>query len=159
MLSWLIVVNFLVGQTPSPEQGYKALTTKAYVPGQFPRTVVDDEGWLHTGDLGLVGADGAAKPWHYLVVDVKFSTLDLSVNGYAGSSHRHYAGQVLVYTEAIARMQQVCAEAITDAKVREKLDAAGAVLVANSPADFKTWLDGQREVLGALIKSADIKLG
>ena len=61
--------------------------------------------------------------------------------------------------EAIARMQQVCAEAITDAKVREKLDAAGAVLVANSPADFKTWLDGQREVLGALIKSADIKLG
>ena len=61
--------------------------------------------------------------------------------------------------EAIARMQQVCAEALTDAKVREKLDAAGAVLVANSPADFKTWLDGQREVLGALIKSADIKLG
>ena len=50
MLSWLIVVNFFVGQTPSPEQGYKALTTKAYVPGQFPRTVVDDawKRWGHT---------------------------------------------------------------------------------------------------------------
>ena len=52
-----------------------------------------------------------------------------------------------------------CAEAIKDAKVREKLDAAGAVLVANSPADFKTWLDGQRTVLGKLIESANIKLG
>jgi hypothetical protein len=42
------------------------------------------------------------------VVDVKFSTLDLSVSGYAGSSHRHYAGQVLVYTAAAARLQGYC---------------------------------------------------
>lgn len=61
--------------------------------------------------------------------------------------------------EAIARMQEVCAEAIKDARVREKLDAAGAVLVANTPAEFKTWLDGQRSVLGKLIESANIKLG
>ena len=61
--------------------------------------------------------------------------------------------------EAIARMQEACAEAIKDARGREKLDAAGAVLVANTPAEFKTWLDGQRSVLGKLIESANIKLG
>jgi hypothetical protein len=30
------------------------------------------------------------------------------VSGFAGSSHRHYAGQVLVYTAAIARLQGYC---------------------------------------------------
>ena len=72
----------------------------------FPGTLADGE--ERVGAPGLIGADGAPKPWHYLVVDVKFSTLDLSVNGYAGSSHRHYAGQVLVYTAAIARLQGYC---------------------------------------------------
>ena len=57
----------------------------------------------------LAGADGVPPPWHYLVVDVKFSTLDLSVNGLVSSSHRHYAGQVLVYTAAVARLQGYCA--------------------------------------------------
>ncbi|MFM7824881.1 MAG: hypothetical protein ACKO8K_02190, partial [Candidatus Limnocylindrus sp.] len=57
---------------------------------------------------GLAPEGGDAPPWHYIVVDVKFSTLDLSVSGYAGSSHRHYAGQVLVYTAAIARLQGYC---------------------------------------------------
>jgi len=56
----------------------------------------------------LTPEGGEAPPWHYVVVDVKFSTLDLSVSGYAGSSHRHYAGQVLVYTAAIARLQGYC---------------------------------------------------
>ena len=61
--------------------------------------------------------------------------------------------------ELVARMQQACAEAIQDAKVKEKLDAAGAVLTANTPAEFKTWLDGQRTTLGKLIADAGIKLG
>jgi tripartite-type tricarboxylate transporter receptor subunit TctC len=58
----------------------------------------------------------------------------------------------------IDRMQAVIAEAVKDAKVRERLDPTGADLVANSPAEFKTWLSGQRELLGKLIKEADIKL-
>ena len=37
-------------------------------------------------------------------------------------------------------MQAVIAEAIKDAKVQERLDPTGADLVANSPAEFKTWL-------------------
>ena len=61
--------------------------------------------------------------------------------------------------ELIARMQAVCAEAIKDSKVRERLDAAGAVLVADTPAAFKAWLEGQRTLLGTLITDANIKLG
>jgi hypothetical protein len=53
----------------------------------------------------------------------------------------------------------VCAEAIKDAKVRERLDAAGAVLVADKPAEFKAWLEGQRTLLGKLIVDGNIKLG
>jgi tripartite-type tricarboxylate transporter receptor subunit TctC len=61
--------------------------------------------------------------------------------------------------ELIARMQAVCAEAIKDAKVKERLDAAGAVLTPNTPAEFKAWLEGQRTLLGKLIREGDIKLG
>ena len=61
--------------------------------------------------------------------------------------------------EAIARMQAVCAEAIKDAKVKERLDAAGAVLTPNTPAEFKAWLEGQRTLLAKLITESNIKLG
>jgi tripartite-type tricarboxylate transporter receptor subunit TctC len=61
--------------------------------------------------------------------------------------------------ELIARMQVACAEAIKDPKVRERLDPAGAVLIANTPAEFKAWLEGQRTLLGTLITDANIKLG
>ncbi len=61
--------------------------------------------------------------------------------------------------ELIARMQAACAEAIKDSKVRERLDPAGAVLVADTPAAFKAWLEGQRTLLGTLITDAHIKLG
>jgi len=61
--------------------------------------------------------------------------------------------------ELINRMQAVCAEAINDPKVKERLDAAGAVLTPNTPAEFKAWLDGQRTLLGKLIVDGDIKLG
>jgi len=61
--------------------------------------------------------------------------------------------------ELIARMQAVCAEAIKDPKVKERLDAAGAVLTPNTPAEFKAWLEGQRTLLGKLITEGNIKLG
>ena len=62
-------------------------------------------------------------------------------------------------TELVARMQAACAEAVRDAKVRERMDAAGAVLVADKPAEFKAWLDAQRALLGKLIIDGNIKLG
>ncbi len=61
--------------------------------------------------------------------------------------------------ELIARMQAVCAEAIKDVKVKERLDAAGAVLTPNTPAEFKAWLEGQPTLLGKLIVDGNIKLG
>jgi tripartite-type tricarboxylate transporter receptor subunit TctC len=63
-----------------------------------------------------------------------------------------------VPAEIVTRLQEICAEAIKDAKVKERLDAAGAILVADTPADFKKWLDTQRTLLGQLIKDANIKL-
>jgi tripartite-type tricarboxylate transporter receptor subunit TctC len=60
--------------------------------------------------------------------------------------------------EIVGRMQEICAEAIKDAKVKERLDPSGAILVADTPADFKTWLDGQRALLGKLIVDANIRL-
>jgi tripartite-type tricarboxylate transporter receptor subunit TctC len=61
--------------------------------------------------------------------------------------------------EPIARMQAACAEAIKDAKVKERLDASGAVLTPNTPAEFKAWLEDQRVLLGKLITEGNIKLG
>lgn len=63
-----------------------------------------------------------------------------------------------VPAEIVTRMQEACAEAIKDAKVKERLDPAGAILVADTPADFKQWLDDQRKTLGKLIVDANIKL-
>jgi len=60
--------------------------------------------------------------------------------------------------EIVTRMREICAEAVTDAKVKERLDPSGAIFVADTPADFKKWLDGQRALLGKLIKDANIRL-
>ncbi len=58
----------------------------------------------------------------------------------------------------IQRMNQVVVEACKDAKVKERLDPSGAELVANTPAEFGTWLKAQRALLGKLIVDANIKL-
>ena len=55
-------------------------------------------------------------------------------------------------------MQAACAEAIKDSKIRERLDPAAAVLVADTPGAFKAWLEGQRTLLGKLVTEAHIKL-
>ncbi len=43
--------------------------------------------------------------WHYRVVDVKFTTLDLLKDGHAGSDHAHYMAQVWIYNAALGRIQ------------------------------------------------------
>jgi tripartite-type tricarboxylate transporter receptor subunit TctC len=63
-----------------------------------------------------------------------------------------------VPAEIVTHLQEICAEAIKDPKVKERLDPSGAILVADTPADFKKWLDVQRTLLGKLIKDANIKL-
>jgi hypothetical protein len=54
-------------------------------------------------------------------------------------------------------MQAVVADTIKDPKVKERLDPTGADLVANTPVQFRTWIAGQRELLGKLIAEAGIK--
>ena len=74
---------------------------------------------LAAGALGLgVGAPGlraaaaanapglGTSPWHYRVIDIKFSTLDLDVDRAAKASGAlAYMAQVWVYNEALGRLQ------------------------------------------------------
>jgi tripartite-type tricarboxylate transporter receptor subunit TctC len=85
----------------------------------------------------------------------------IAESGFAGFDMNDWNGLFAatgVPMEIVARMQEICAEAIKDAKVKERLDPSGAILVADTPADFRKWVDGQRALLGKLIKDADIKL-
>jgi tripartite-type tricarboxylate transporter receptor subunit TctC len=85
----------------------------------------------------------------------------IAESGFAGFDMNDWNGLFAasgVPAEIVTHLQEICAEAIKDAKVRERLDPSGAILVADTPADFKGWLDGQRALLGKLIKDADIKL-
>ncbi|MFZ9763477.1 MAG: hypothetical protein ACO3DB_03800 [Candidatus Limnocylindrus sp.] len=111
----------------------------------FPGTLSAEEAARPAPALAPEG--GEARPWHYVVVDVKFSTLDLSVNGFAGSSHRHYAGQVLVYTAAIARLQGYCppdAFLLGRTWVSSKGRGSGALdRLARVPIDRESTRDGE----------------
>ncbi len=44
----------------------------------------------------------------------------------------------------VQRMYEAVAEAAKDAKLKERLDPAGAEMVANTPAEFGVWLKSQR---------------
>lgn len=59
----------------------------------------------------------------------------------------------------IARMHAVIAEASRSPAVVERLSALGSVLVADEPAEFGAWLEGQRTLLEQLIREANITLG
>jgi hypothetical protein len=47
--------------------------------------------------------------WHYRVVDIKFTGLDLLKDGHASSKHIDYAVQVFIYNVAIGRLQGLTA--------------------------------------------------
>jgi tripartite-type tricarboxylate transporter receptor subunit TctC len=59
----------------------------------------------------------------------------------------------------ITRMHAAIAEASRSPAVVERLSALGSVLVADEPAAFGTWLEGQRTLLEQLIREANITLG
>ena len=66
----------------------------------FPDAGVDDEAGAPAPDLG-------PEPWHYVVVDVKFTTLKLLVSGGLQSvgSSRAYKAQLYIYSRALGRLQ------------------------------------------------------
>jgi len=56
-------------------------------------------------DAAHVGAPGiGAAHFHYRVVDIKYTTLQLVKEGHAGSEHLAYMAQVWVYNEALGRI-------------------------------------------------------
>lgn len=66
----------------------------------FPSALTGDEVTQRAGDL-----QGAR--WHYRVVDIKFTTLDLLAGGELGNSEsaRAYKAQLFVYNRALGRLQ------------------------------------------------------
>ena len=73
--------------------------------GLFPDTVDDDAGAAAPG----LGSDR----WHYVVVDIKFTTLRLLVSGGIQSvgSTRAYKAQLYIYSRALGRLQGYTPEA------------------------------------------------
>jgi hypothetical protein len=65
--------------------------------GLFPASITPDEAAVPAPDLG--------GPWHYRVVDIKFTTLHLDRVGHAASGHLKFMAQVYVYNEALGRLQ------------------------------------------------------
>ena len=66
----------------------------------FPGAILDDE-------ISLKAPDLSGEPWHYRVIDIKFTTLKLLAGGDledSGSSPA-YKAQVFVYNRALGRLQ------------------------------------------------------
>ena len=66
----------------------------------FPRTMTRKVARTNAPALGN-------HPWHYVIVDVKFATLQLNVGGTLGNSGSApaFKGQVFLYTEMLGRLQ------------------------------------------------------
>jgi len=57
------------------------------------------------GDPNEPAPDIPGAAWHYRVIDIKYSTLQLLANGHVGSKQMDYAAQVWVYNQAVGRLQ------------------------------------------------------
>ncbi len=64
-----------------------------------------------------------------------------------------------VPTEIIQRMAAAVGRACQEASVRERMDAAGAIMVGSTPEAFATWLERQRAPVEEVIRAAGITLG
>lgn len=60
-----------------------------------------------TPELASTGAPALGSAWHYVIVDVKFTTLHLLVSGQVGNSGSSpaYKGQLFIYNRALASAQ------------------------------------------------------
>lgn len=60
---------------------------------------------LTAADAEHAAPDLAQGKTHYRVVDIKFTTLDLTKDGHSGSSHFKYMVQLWLYNQALGRLQ------------------------------------------------------
>jgi predicted RecB family nuclease len=63
----------------------------------FPDLIAEEDARIGALALGI--------PYHYRVVDVKFTTLSLLKDGHVSGSQAHYMAQVWLYNEALGLMQ------------------------------------------------------
>jgi predicted RecB family nuclease len=63
-----------------------------------PEILTANEAAMRAPDLGN-------SRWHYRVVDIKFTTLDIDRTGHETRGHMPYMAQVFIYNKALARMQ------------------------------------------------------
>jgi tripartite-type tricarboxylate transporter receptor subunit TctC len=61
--------------------------------------------------------------------------------------------------EIIHKLAVATGQACREASVRERMDAAGAIMVGSTPEGFATWLDRQRGPVEEVIRAAGITLG
>lgn len=59
---------------------------------------------------------------------------------------------------AVRRLYEATAQAAKDPKLIAAIAPSSAVLVANSPEEFKAWLAKQRQILAKLIRDANISI-
>ena len=64
----------------------------------FPGTIAPDQ-------LAQAAPDLPGARWHYRVIDIKFTTLDLLKDGGLGTEQLGYMAQVWLYNEALGRLQ------------------------------------------------------
>ena len=64
-----------------------------------------------------------------------------------------------VPAEIIQRMAAAVGQACRDAGVRQRMDAAGAIMVGSTPQEFAAWLERQRGPVEEVIRAAGITLG
>ena len=64
-------------------------------------------GCMPVDEILVAGNDLGGRPWHYRVVDIKFTTLDLVKDGSLGNSGSApaYKAQLFVYNRALGRLQ------------------------------------------------------
>ncbi|RAI57304.1 Bug family tripartite tricarboxylate transporter substrate binding protein [Roseicella frigidaeris] len=59
----------------------------------------------------------------------------------------------------IERLAAAIGQAARDPGVRQRMDASGAVMQGNTPAEFRRWLEAQRSLCEQVIREAGITLG
>jgi hypothetical protein len=56
-------------------------------------------------EAALAAPNLEGQPWHYRVIDIKFSTLQLSKDGHAAKGHLAYMAQAFIYNAALGLLQ------------------------------------------------------